>query len=178
MGLDSVELIMDVEDHFGITITEEEWESSLSTVGSLVERCRQRILVSETRQNIYLPYFFALRDTLREMTLNRLLRVRPSTPIVNVLPSSLQHQFWDQLSEQFHLDPPSFRFWSKQPIGFKTVGDITRQIAKRHLAIKPFASSEYTAVLNELRPIIMNALNVKEDEVVPTARFVEDLGMS
>jgi len=32
-------------------------------------------------------------------------------------------------------------------------------------------------VLNELRPLIVDVLGVGADEVVPAARFVEDLGV-
>jgi len=115
MGLDAVELVMDVEDRFGITITDAE-ATSIRTVGDLVELCRQRIVAIDATRCRSLPCF-------------------------------------------------------------TTFGDITRRMVGIHAVTKPCASSEPAAVLDELRPIIAATLGVHKDKVVPTARFVEDLGM-
>ena len=76
MGLDGVELVMEVEDHFGITIQESTAEG-FRTVGDLVSLIHERLTNAQRTYCASLPAFLKLRATIRESSGNGSLRIRP-----------------------------------------------------------------------------------------------------
>ena len=66
MGLDAVEMVMDVEDHFGIAIQDSEAEQLL-TVADLVALIQSRIEVAHLAACPTLSSFLRLRSTAREI---------------------------------------------------------------------------------------------------------------
>jgi acyl carrier protein len=226
MGLDGVELVMDVEDHFGITITDDE-ALSARTVRDLVELCRQRILAADLLKCPSLSCFLALRRTVRDVMGDPSFRVRPRWLVAQTLPPAKRREFWRQLPTLLQTTPADLRrprplrwalmiatlligcvslipttadmailplsicftlfamfllfvatssFRTVSPTGFESFGDITRQLVGLRMATKRPTGPDEAAILEELRPIIANALGVRAEKVVPMARFVEDLG--
>jgi len=96
MGLDSVELVMEVEEHFGIRFSDTQAER-IRTVGDLVELCRQRIHTAITGRCYSLPCFLALRTATRDVVEDPTLRIRPATAVVDVLSPSARQALWERL---------------------------------------------------------------------------------
>lgn len=227
MGLDAAELIMEVEDHFGISLADSEC-IKVRTVGDLVEVCRQRIAASLSKRCFTLPCFLSLRRDVRAVTADPTFRIRPNQRIVDRLspydrralwlrlaaigergPLLLRrpriltvciwitaafascmwmiavynHREWNFLSVPvglftlFVLFAATRSFQTELPASLATFGDVARWIASWHVALKPTESADPTVILNELRPIISEQLGVSLDDIIPTATFVEDLGM-
>lgn len=228
MGLDGVELLMDVEGHFGITIRDSE-ASSLCTVGDLVSLVQSRLIAAQSASCPTLAAFLSLRACVREITSNGQLRLRPRTRLQDALLPAQRQQLWKQLEVMLGTHPPGLRRpkalrrllgaialtsiliairsasaidWSLLPltlmgaalligileratIGFRvlppnelaTFGDLAKRLAGLHVANHRLEMQTFEEVLEEVRPIVAEALGVAQSQVVAEARFVQDLGM-
>lgn len=228
MGLDAVELVIDVEDHFGITIQDSEAER-IRTVGDLVSLVQSRIDAALAAKCPTLSSFLRLRSCVRDVASNGQLRIRTGTPIVNVLNPSQRHQLWKRLEEILGSPPPSLRrppflrkvlvigvlalfviavgsagaidwailpltltfaaflsiiihfstvhFRVHPPDGLTTIGEMAKRIAGTAVATERLHLRTFDAILNEIRPIVVDILGVEGSKVVADARFVEDLGI-
>jgi acyl carrier protein len=228
MGLDGVELIMEVEDHFGITIADGEAEQ-MRTVGDLVALVRSRIEAAASSRCLALPGFLELRRVVREVRSDPTVRLKPSQPVIDRLSAPQRRRLWRRLPELLRTEPTPLRRpramrrilaaiawalifaaiaaaaavdWAILPLtlllagglvllldvstaplrvvppdGWATFGEITRKIVGLKAAFKHRELPDEASVLAELEPIIVNVLGVDRRKVVPSARFVEDLGV-
>lgn len=229
MGLDGVELMMDVEDHFGIAIRDAEGQQ-LRTVADLVALIRARATAHADDLCPTSSAFYALRRTVRDMTGEPNLRIRPRETVASTLSPRWRRVLWRQrLPEllQSLLRPLQLPRWlcrllqvavvslfllslttgvidvqivplglfcaavlsfgltmaclawgaSVPPPGWTTWGEIARRIAGTTASVTGRNLCDESVVLEELRPLVANALGVDPERVVPNARFVEDLGM-
>jgi len=108
MGLDSVELVMAVEDHFGVRFSDTQAEK-IRTVGDLVELCRQRIEAALSGRCYSLPCFLALRTATRDVLGDPTLRIRPATTVVDVLSPSARQALWERLESILGSAPDGLR---------------------------------------------------------------------
>ena len=228
MGLDAVEIVMDVEDHFGISIQNTEAEG-VRTVGDLITLIQSRIETAHRSTCPTLASFLRLRSSVREIATDDTLRIRTGTRVVEVLTRSERQRLWRRLDDFLGSAPPGLRrppalrkllvclviatfffaisaaasidlailpltfafaavvtlvlhfatvpFRVYPPDTLTTFGAIARRIAGVTVATKQLHLRSDDAILDELRPIVVDTLGVDGSEVVPTARFIEDLGM-
>jgi acyl carrier protein len=102
MGLDSVELVMDVERHFGINIKLTE-ASRIATVGDLVALVEQRLVAAREPRCHSLAAFYELRSSVRKILGEPCFRFRPSTAITDCLSKAQRRELWSQLGQQQEL---------------------------------------------------------------------------
>jgi hypothetical protein len=107
MGLDGIEIVMEVEDRFGITIRDAEAQR-IRTVGDLTTLINSR-MTAPAMVCPSLTAFLQVRGVTREFLLQSTLRLRPSTSITSVVPISRRREFWRKLSEMFGSAPPALR---------------------------------------------------------------------
>lgn len=228
MGLDAVEIVMDVEDHFGISIQNTEAER-VRTVGDLVLLIQSRIDAAHAASCPTLSSFLRLRSCVREITSNEKLRIRTGTHVVDVLNRTQRRKLWRRLSDFLGSTPTALRrpqllrrslaclvaalialaflvaavvdwailpatlalaafatlllhfatlpFRNYPPDALDTFGAISRRIAGVTVATKRLHLNSIDAILDELKPIVVDALGVDASEVVLDAKFIEDLGM-
>ena len=224
MGLDGVELLIAVEERFGVTISDDEAESTL-TVGDLITIVAARRAAVRPGQCLFLEPFCRARRFVREFVGNPALRLRPSTSIASVIPLQRRREFWMSLRSLIGYPPPLERStivksglwafgviafgsmvafsWQDRsyqimallgamgatiasvlaterlcvvpPKGLATLGDLTRRLAGLSFAMNP--APEVAEILPILKEIISEQLGVSPDEVVPSASFVNDLGL-
>lgn len=72
----------------------------------------------------------------------------------------------------------TLRCRSIPPDGWATMGDITQRIAGTVAVTANIKLEDDDSILRELRPIVVKQLGVADAEVIPSARFVKDLGMA
>ena len=108
MGLDAVELVMDVEDHFGISIQNSEAER-VRSVGDLVALVQSRIDAAHAATCPTLSSFLQLRSCAREIANDNRLHIRASTRVVDALTRSERQRLWDRLHDLLGTAPPSLR---------------------------------------------------------------------
>lgn len=228
MGLDAVEIVMDVEEHFGISISNTEAER-VRTVSDLVALIQSRIEAARLATCPTLASFLRLRSSVREIAADQRLRMRTGTRVVDVLSPSQRRRLWKRLDDLLGAAPLGLRrppwlrktlvflvlsmlllavvtaaninfeilllviafaaaftlflhvvttpFRITPPDGLSTFGALARRVAGVTVATKQLHLGSTEAILNELRPIVVDTLGVDGSEVVLTARFIEDLGM-
>src|SRR6188768_2088303 len=93
MGLDAVDIVIEVEGHFGITIRDDEAEN-IRTVSDLLSIINRRIAAARHAACPNLPAFLRIRTLTREFIGQPSLRLRPSTEIASVMPANRRKQFW------------------------------------------------------------------------------------
>ena len=227
MGLDGVELIMEIEDEFGITISAFDGPE-MRTVADLVAQCLERIHATETTRCHSLPCFLSLRQLVRDVVSDQRFKVRPRDKVENRLNDTERKRLWRRLPELLKTLPPELRrpSWlrktlvisvlafpiilmavfpwheknlvlillaslafpvilhltttglrTRTPAGYSSFGDITKRIVGLRVATKPPARTDYETVFSIVKNIIVEQLGVQPADVVPAARFVEDLGV-
>jgi len=228
MGMDWIEIIMDVEDHFGISISDSEAER-ICTVGDLLSLLRRRIAAAQQKHCPAMPAFLSLRRLIRATCHNESLRIRPRDSVTTVLNRQQRRELWTRLSDLLGAPPDplrrppllrrllvgaslgmmpvalgsafviDFRIWPLTmlmaafavgclhyatlpfrwipPDGWSTLGDITNKIVGVSAATQMIHLQTEEEILDELRPLLINVLGVDAGLIVPSARFVEDLGV-
>ncbi len=228
MGLDAVELVMDVEDHFGITIQDSEAERA-RTVGDLVALIHCRLSAAQETCCPTLPAFLKLRSAVRDAIGDSTFRIRPRQRITQRLSASQRRELWKRLPALLGSPPRSLRrpqalrrilvaslvatliiavsaaaaidtrilpltlalaglwilvlriatvpFSTIPPREWVTFGEVAAKIVGVTAATKQLHLRSADDILAELRPLIVNVLGVDGDEVVSSARFVEDFGV-
>ncbi len=93
MGLDAVELVMAVEEKFGISITDEEATKTL-TVGDLKQLIRGKLDVADADGCLTQRAFHLIRkNATAEFDILR-RNLRPDTPLETVVPQSARRESW------------------------------------------------------------------------------------
>lgn len=227
MGLDGVELLMAVEDEFGITISDSD-AAEMRTVGDMVALCLDRIHLAKTMRCPSLSCFLSLRRIVREIRDEPDLKIRPCDEVEACLRRSDRRRLWRRLPELLKTSPRPLRrpswfrkllvlivlvcpmilmmvlpwsaeilmligfatfafgvalnwlttgFRTRVPQGYDTFGDITKRMVGLNIATKPPSETDYESVFSMVKRMVVEQLGVDDEEVVPAARFVEDLGL-
>ena len=108
MGLEIVELIMRVEEDFGIEIGDEE-ASQTSTVGELCQLVTLKLRVEPSPGCLSSAAFYQLRRDLREMTGLEKRKIAPQTAMTEIFPVSTRREWWEKLRAQSGAELPDLK---------------------------------------------------------------------
>ncbi|MCO6044627.1 acyl carrier protein [Aeoliella sp. ICT_H6.2] len=108
MGLDGVELIIDIEEYFGISIQDGEAEQ-VRTVGDLVTLIQRRIDAAHATACPTLSSFLLVRTCVRQIVSNDRLRVRTDSRVVDVLTAPERVRLWRRLADLHGIRLPALR---------------------------------------------------------------------
>ncbi len=132
MGLDSIEILMDVEDAFGITIENAE-AGSISTVGDMFHLVAMKCQVLPGDRCLSARAFHQLRRAILAVHPAAPARLRPSTPIDEALPSEGRRAVWRRLAEATALRLPALHA-SATTVGWLICGTVVGAVALGVLA--------------------------------------------
>ena len=106
MGLDYVELIMEVEDDFGVQFEADEM-AKVRTVGHLFELVQLKLAKFHLKSCPSLRVFNELRGQMMELYNTPRCAVRMDTRLDDLLPRERRQKCWKSLSQRtgFHLPP-------------------------------------------------------------------------
>ncbi|GAA3789995.1 hypothetical protein GCM10022271_22890 [Corallibacter vietnamensis] len=104
MGLDSVELVMSIEDKFGIRIENSEAEN-IYTVQDFADIVFSRILKNPTDKCLSQIVFYKIRKALRSLT-SAEKEIRPNMMISELFSQSELKEKWSQLRTEVGLELP------------------------------------------------------------------------
>lgn len=104
MGIDTVELIMDVEESFGIKIPDDDAQR-IVTVGDLFKFVKSHTELARTGTCLTAATFRDIRKGLRLGGIQK--RFGPSTPLVEIFPENSRRSFWAMLSRKTQLQLPN-----------------------------------------------------------------------
>ncbi len=96
MGLDSVEIVMEVEDEFAISIPDDEAEK-IRRVGELIEAVKRRVSLLTRRPCPTAKTFYGLRRALMHRIGVDRRDIRLATPLAAILPFEHRREMWDAL---------------------------------------------------------------------------------
>lgn len=109
MGLEGVELVLAVEERFGIVVRDEEAQR-LIRVGDLVSLIQHKLSQTPPLLTVHpcrsLACFLALRSLVREIRGDASLRVRPRQRVRDVLDGRQRRRLWRLISERFERTLP------------------------------------------------------------------------
>ena len=108
MGLDAVELVLEVEERWGLSLCDEEVQN-MATVGDLVAIIQSRIEAAQSPQCRTLPAMLAVRQATREATDDAHLSVRPLDRLADRLTPAQRKRLWAQLPQLIGTTPPPLR---------------------------------------------------------------------
>ena len=105
MGLDAVELVIEIEERFGITLRQDE-AARIVTVEDLTNLILARIAARDSSGCATRSAFYALRKQVRELLRSESLRIRPKNRIADIVPAAKRRALWRLLREQLGAEPP------------------------------------------------------------------------
>ncbi len=106
MGLDAVEIVLQVEEAFSISITDAE-ASQVRTVGDMHDLVMKKIPQVDREQCLTAKAFYCLRRGLMQMTGRMRGDVRPDTSVDDILPPGRRRRSWPRLAEMTGLKMPA-----------------------------------------------------------------------
>lgn len=104
MGLDSVELLMSVEDKFGIRIEDSEAEK-IYTVQNFVDSVYSKIITNPNEKCLTQIVFYRIRKAVRILKLTD-KEIKPETKIAELLSKTELKENWHLLKTEIELELP------------------------------------------------------------------------
>lgn len=190
MGLDSVELVLRIEEEFSIELPDGEIMDT-RTVGDLY-----RVVLSKletTPSCLSSKAFYRVRTALVECLGLPRRSIRPSTPLDSLIPRTSLIKEWQKIADHSGLALPPLKRrkrWSdaflgpfaSSPYTIQTAGDLATIVLTLNydeLSSKPEQRPKLTSedVWKKLVDIFCDQLQLDPDQVVPDATIVDDLGV-
>jgi acyl carrier protein len=180
MGLDTVELVMEVEDEFGMSIPDADAEL-IQTVGQLHAYVCQRLRPrGETVCPTARAFYRFRRALLARQPVPRRC-VRPSSRVSRLLPEECRDR-WAAVAEEVGL-AGAYSFGGRAPVRFPAVFTTVRDLVRR----MTFPASPWDRVAvhgafeervwERVRAIVAEQAGVAVEEVRVETHFINDLGM-
>ncbi|GGZ65115.1 phosphopantetheine-binding protein [Mesonia mobilis] len=104
MGLDSVELLMSVENKFGIRIKDSDAEK-IYTVQNFVDSVYDKIIINPTEKCLTQIVFYRIRNAFQNLILTD-KKIKPETKLSELLTQSELKESWYQLETEIGLELP------------------------------------------------------------------------
>jgi acyl carrier protein len=136
MGLDGIELVMAVEDRFGISIKDAE-ATGIRTVGDLVALVHSRILAATAQPCATMRAFLMCRRLVRDVVHDEDFRVLPRDNVASWLDPGRRRKLWHRLPEILGTSPTSLR---RPPLLRRTLAALSISL---HIVAIAFASIDW-----------------------------------
>ncbi len=175
-GLDTVELVMGIEEEFGLEIPNEVAEK-LTTVGETYEYLRTQLEKTDIEECFSQKIFYKLRRAMvNNFNLQRRM-ITPETDVSDLVPLKELEEGWSFLRLYIDHELPNFktpafgRYYS-----VPTMRELVFAMMSVNRDNQAFKKSSEAEVWNRLVAVIIAQLNVHRDEVTYNASFTKDLG--
>jgi hypothetical protein len=188
MGLDTVELVMRIEEEFSIDLPD--WElSSVRTVGDLYALVLSNL--DTTPACLTSKAFYRTRRAMMDALNLPRRSIRPSTSLDPLLPSESRIERWNEIGAAINLDFPRLRRRRRPEAWFlkvdfelpvQTAGELSRMVlTMNYSAFAPAPngaqplSREY--VWERIVYIFADQLQIDPEDIVAAADIAVDLGV-
>lgn len=108
MGLETVELVMEVEDRFDIKVSDADAERVIS-VGDLHVLVCKLLELDAPRRCLTRPMFYRVRSELIDLSGVKRAAIRPRTRVEDILPRRVRRQVWPALGQRLGIELPALR---------------------------------------------------------------------
>lgn len=181
MGLDGVELVMAIEEEFGIDIADRDLQR-MFTVGDIYSHLVKHLSKTTTKRCLTQKVFYQLRRAV--MANYRLDRrsITPETKLSDFLSEKEIEEGWPWMQGFVGLQTPDFRYYPlfvgfRLPPKVRTMKQLVRALIELNSRdLPPEREGDDVEIWRRLVAVIVGQLNVNIEEVVPEARFLQDLG--
>jgi hypothetical protein len=181
MGLDSVELVMAIEEEFGVDIPDQDAENMI-TVGDVYDWVKLRIATSTPMACLTQRVFYKLRRALVENYSVSRHTIKPETRLTDLLPVEVVEDGWPFLQMFIDLKTPPFKV-ANEILGFRLSHEsltmrelVDALIMINGKALSPQVDSE-EEVWRRLVKVFVRQLSLNPEEVKYHARIARDLGV-
>lgn len=123
MGLDGVELILAIEDSFGIHITDEE-ANTVSTVGDLQNLVVGKLDGRESKRCLTSAAFYRTRRGIVQALGVDRRQITPSTPLLTLLPEKDRRENWRRIQGAMEFNLPALQHPGSTQLGLIFLGVI------------------------------------------------------
>lgn len=181
MGLDGVELIIAIEEEFGIDIADSEAEK-LFTAGDIFELLKTKVARSDPGVCLTQQTFYKLRRALIENYGLKRHEIKLDTKMCDLLSDEEIKDGWPFLETFIELKTPPYEI-ACQLLGFKLTN---KQLTMRELvqslivinkdSLVPKRDSD-EEIWFRLVTLMVRQLNLRPDEIKPEASLAKDLGI-
>lgn len=183
MGLDYVELVMEVEEAFSIQISDRAAEQ-VRTPAELAALVCDLVGVRRPPGCESRRAFFRLRDAVARRTRLERRSIRPGTPVLDCIRTGDHRRRWLRALSDLRLHPrrrrtrePEAGVFGPLPHGQGTFGDIARALVERDRSLyRADGRLSYDAVLQRVREITAEQMGLSLEEVRPDSDFIRDIG--
>jgi acyl carrier protein len=180
MGLDTVELVMEIEDEFGIAIPDADAEL-IQTAGQLHAYVCYRLRPRPVPACPSARAFYHLRAAIRRHCPIPRDAIRPSALLSRLLPEDLRAHCWPVIADTTGLRA-FYSFDRRAPLRFPAVYTTLRDLVRKmtfpdpwHL---PLITGEFERRTWEtLRRIISEQCGIAADQIHPHSHFINDLNL-
>jgi len=181
VGLDGVELVLAIEEEFGVEISDRDAEAMV-TVGDVYEWVKIRVESDGPIACLTQRVFYQLRRALVDnYQLERGL-IAPNVRLTELLPLKSVEDGWPFLQLFIDLKTPPFSV-ANEYFGFRlsdqtlTVRELVESLIQLNSKTILFPQKDSAEeIWNRLVRVFVRQLNVRPDEVRPEASIVRDLG--
>jgi acyl carrier protein len=176
MGLDAVELVMEIEDEFNLRIPDADAER-IQTIGQLVDYLVDRVGPPPACASARAIYDFRAAVVGACGVVRG--AVRPSTRVVNLFREAPPGA-WPRVAGEVGLER-AYSFGGATavyaPAALSTVADLVRRMPPRWPRRGPAGSPFAQEVMRRVCQIVSEQMGVKECELHRDVPFINDLGM-
>jgi acyl carrier protein len=179
MGLDTVELVMAVEDKFHIAIPDEDAEK-IQRCGDLHAYVCHRLRPLDGAPCQSAAAFHRIRRTLlRHLPTVERHQIRPAALIHKLMGEAYAHR-WPAIACALDL-AGHYSFSGKTdiypPATFTTIGNLAKRMSFPTWTNHPIRQDAFAQeVWEKVRAIICKTLGVRPEEIRPETHFINDLG--
>lgn len=181
MGLDTVELVMEIEDEFGFQMSDHDAEV-IQTCGQLCAYVLERVKpdpLGRTPCPTARAFHFLRRELMAQVPLPK-RSLRPGTKLTDVLTEPYRSR-WPTVA--WHVGLKDFYSFGGRsdvffPAAFTRLGDLARKIAlPKPYLIPDLSGSIERQVWERVRQIVSEQIGVAVSEIHPHSHFIRDLHM-
>lgn len=105
MGLDHLELIIEIEERFHVSFDDVQFEN-IVTAGDLCQVVENLVQWTPTDGTLLIQTFCRVRQTLVNGEVASRSQIRPSTDLATLIPSYCRGKFWKALAERLEFELP------------------------------------------------------------------------
>ena len=179
MGLDTVELVMEIEDEFGFSLPDADAEL-IQTAGQLHAYVCQRLRPARPGACPSARAFYRLRRVFLVHGPATRTAVRPSARVASLLPPEFRHR-WPVVATELGVGD-FFSFRGATEVRFPAVFTTARDLVRRMTMARPWempaaAGAFEREVWERVRQIISEQVGVAIEEIQPHTHFINDLYM-
>ncbi len=179
MGLDGVELILAIEDEFGVDIRDTD-ASTMYTVGDVFDYLKQHLNIIRASTCSSQKCFHRLRQAIVENYKIQRGSIRLESKLSDFLPKKDIREGWPYLQFYTYLKIPpdcNLQIFSRRFSETATIREVVEAVLSINSEIlMPDVDSE-EALWTRLVKVICQQLNVPPAAVRKDARFAQDLGV-